>query len=30
MHIDAFDVDGNLVFSTDADLHGVRMRAEAP
>jgi hypothetical protein len=30
MHIDAFDVDGNLVFSTDAVLHGARMRAEAP
>jgi hypothetical protein len=30
MHIEAFDLDGNLVFSTDADLHGVRMRAEAP
>jgi hypothetical protein len=30
MHIEGFDVDGNLVFSADADLHGVRMRAEAP
>ena len=30
MHIEGFDVDGNLVFTADADLHGVRMRAEAP
>jgi hypothetical protein len=30
MHIEGFDVDGNLVFSDDANLHGVRMRAEAP
>lgn len=30
LHIDAFDVDGNLVFSDDAAIHGVRMRAEAP
>jgi hypothetical protein len=30
MHIEGFDLDGNLVFSDDADLHGVRMRAETP
>jgi hypothetical protein len=30
MHIEGFDVDGNLVFTADADLHGARMRAEAP
>jgi len=29
-HIEAFDLDGNLVFSTDGALHGIRMRAEAP
>lgn len=26
LHIEGFDVDGNLVFSDDAVLHGVRMR----
>jgi hypothetical protein len=30
LHIEGFDVDGNLVFSDDAALHGERMRAEAP
>jgi hypothetical protein len=30
MHIDGFDVDGNIVFTADAALHGTRMRAEAP
>jgi hypothetical protein len=30
LHIEGFDVDGNLVFSDDATLHGTRMRAEPP
>ena len=30
LHVTAFDVDGNLVFTADGTLHGVRMRAEAP
>jgi hypothetical protein len=30
LHIEGFDVADNLVFTDDADLRGVRMRAEAP
>jgi hypothetical protein len=30
LHVEAFDVDGNLVFTTDGDLHATRMRAETP
>lgn len=30
MHVEAFDVDGVSVFTTDAVLHGDRMRAEGP
>ena len=30
LHIDAFDVDGNLVFSDDGTVQGVRMQAVAP
>ena len=30
LHVEGFDVDGNLVFSDDAALHGVRMRTEVP
>jgi hypothetical protein len=30
MHVEAFDVEGGLVFMADAALHGERMRAEAP
>jgi hypothetical protein len=30
LHVEGFDAGGNLVFTTDADLHGERMRAEAP
>ena len=29
-HVEGYDVDGNLVFTNDGILHGVRMRAEAP
>jgi hypothetical protein len=29
-HFEGFDVDGNLVFSSDLSLRGVRMQAEAP
>lgn len=29
-HVEAYDPDGTLVFTTDGTLHGVRMRAEAP
>jgi hypothetical protein len=30
MHVEAFDVNGVSVFTTDAVLHGDRMRAEGP
>jgi hypothetical protein len=30
LHIEGFDVADNLVFTDDADLRGVRMRAEPP
>ena len=30
LHVEGYDVDGTLVFTSDGTLHGVRMRAEAP